>query len=251
MLHLTQASAFAWTQGLLAAGLLIQTVELWRTRHLYGMGQALDGPSVAPGLLLRLALTFALGALASLPPSWLTFGVHAALLANPAWLAIRSRGPVCGGSNSRWFQVQLGLTLAKLPALGSLGSKLRPTYIAAQSVVSYFLAGLSKARNPCWWNGRTLQALFTSDGPYVPLACLRPLAERLALCRGRGLAVIVLEMSVAAVLFHPAGLRWPVLAGVAAFDLFNAVAPGLNRLVWAWFATFPARLVMGSWARWT
>lgn len=243
---LTQASALTWTQGLLAAGLLIQTAELWRTRHLYGANGALAGPSVAPGLLLRLALTFALGALALLPPSWPAFAVHALLLANSAWLTIRSRGPVCGGSDSMWFQVQLGLTLANLPSLGLLGGKLGLAYIAAQSVLSYVLAGISKVRNLRWWNGQTLQALFASDGPYVLLVCLRPLAQRRALCQGLGLAVIVLQVSVAAVLFLPADLRWPVVAGVAAFHLFNAVALGLNRFVWAWFATYPALLVVGS-----
>jgi len=243
---LTQASTLAWTQGLLAIGLLIQTAELWRTRHLYGADGALAGPSVAPGLGLRFALTIALAPLAFRPPSWLAFSVHALLLANSAWLTIRSRGPVCGGSDSMWFQVQLGLTIANLPSVGPLGGKLGLAFIAAQSVLSYVLAGISKMRNPRWWNGGTVQSLFASDGPYVLLASLRTFAQRPLLCQGLGLAVMVLQVGVAAVLFLPAELRWPVVAGVAVFHLFNAVALGLNRFVWAWFATYPALLVVGS-----
>lgn len=245
MTVVTEANAVAVTQGLLAVGLLVQTTELWLMRRLYDRGGALAGPSVIPGLCLRFALAGALLPLLGRTTGWLPFAVHAALLLNSAWLTIRSRGPVCGGSDSMWFQVQLGVTVAHLPPLGALGPKLGLAYIAAQSVLSYVLAGWSKVRNPRWWNGQTLRALFASDGPYELLAPLRQLADRPIACHLLGVAVILLQLGAGAVLLLPGEWRWPLLAGLGAFHLFNAVALGLNRFVWAWFATYPALLAVG------
>ena len=58
------------------------------------------------------------------------------LLANSVWQKVRSRGPVCGGSDSMFLQVQLGLLIASLGSLEPLLGKVGLGWIAAKSVLS-------------------------------------------------------------------------------------------------------------------
>ncbi len=237
--------AVVLTQRLLGAGIFLQTAELLSARCCYAKCGLLEGSPVTPWLGLRLVLALML-VLAPVPPlSWLAVIVHALLLLNSVWLTVRSRGPVCGGSDTMFFQVQLGLLIAGLGFLEPFLVKLGLGWIAAQSVLSYFLAGVSKLRNAGWWMGRALQNLLASEGPYVVFAPARRLASNRRLCAVLGGGMVGLELIFPAVLILPMEGKAIVLSMGLLFHLANALLLGFNRFLWAWAATYPALLALG------
>lgn len=247
MMPLDQAEAVLWTQRILGGGLLLQSIELFVARRIYEPGGALAGRGNINLLLaVRAALSiWLLGAPGSLGV-FLNAGLFALLLGSSAWLVVRSRGPVCGGSDSMFFQVQLGLFLVALGFCHSTMPRLGLGWIAAQSVLSYFLAGVGKLRNSAWHNGAALQRLFSSTGPYVLWSGIRGLAQAKLLCVLAGWGIVLFELAFPAVLFVPMEGRWVFLGMALAFHAANAMVLGLNRFVWAWAATYPALLYFQS-----
>ncbi len=238
------SEAMLWTERLLGAGLFIQSVELIKTRSIYESGGALEGSAVTPWLALRLGLASLLIVSPLEPLSWASVIANMLLLGNSIWLTVRSRGPVCGGSDSMLFQVQLGLLIGSLGFLEPTLVKLGLGWIAAQSVLSYFLAGVSKLRTDDWWNGRALQNLLASKGPYVVFAPARRLASHRPLCGVLGGGMILFELLFPAVLILPMEGKIALLSLGLLFHLGNALLLGLNRFLWAWAATYPAILAM-------
>ncbi len=245
MISIDSLGAVTLCQRLLGAGLLLQTGELLATRQIYSGAGALAGRSVLPGLVLRVLGSIWLLAAASERSSAVAVTVHGLMLANSVWLTVRSRGPVCGGSDSMLFQVQLGLLVICLGNVAPVAVRVGLGWIAAQSVLSYFLAAVAKLRNRSWWSGRALQNLFASTGPYALLPAVRPWAANRSRCRWLGWGVMLLQFAAPAVLVLPVEVRWILIALLGAFHLANAFVIGLNRFVWAWFATYPALLVAG------
>ncbi|MGC3959067.1 MAG: hypothetical protein QM813_14325 [Verrucomicrobiota bacterium] len=243
MMPLDQAEAVLWTQRILGGGLLLQSVELFMARGIYSPSGALNGRvSVNPLLAVRGAISIWLFVAPVNVNASLSALLFAVLLVSTAWLVIRSRGPVCGGSDSMFFQVQLGLFLAALgfvhPVLPSLGLG----WIAAQSVLSYFLAGVGKLRNSAWRDGSALRRLFTSNGPYVLWQGVRGLAQAKFLCVLLGFGIVLFELVFPLVLFMPTEWRYAFLGLALGFHAANALVLGLNRFIWAWAATYPALL---------
>ncbi len=231
------------TQRLLGLGLLLQSVEIFQTRRIYAAGAALAGRGRLEWLVtIRGAL--ALGLIMAPVPvmSAVATVIGLLLLVSTVWLTVRSRGPVCGGSDSMFFQVQLGLLVASLGFIHPLGAKLGLGWIVAQSVLSYFLAGLAKLKNVGWRNGVALQNLFRSAGPYVLLTGSRRLAEAPIVCAVLAWGVLGFELLFPAVLFLPLEAKLVFLALGLAFHIANAALLGLNRFIWAWAATYPALL---------
>lgn len=231
------------TQRLLGVGLLIQSAEIFQTRRIYESGGALAGNG---GIDLLLAVRSVISLWLIIAPincvSLAAAAIHLALLASAACLVVRSHGPVCGGSDSMFFQVQLGLFVASLGFANPLLVKIGLGWIAAQSVLSYFLAGVAKLKNAGWRNGVALRNLFSLDGPYVLLSGVRGLAKSKPLCALLGFGVVLFELAFPAVLVLPMEGKWVLLGLGLAFHLANAVVLGLNRFVWAWAATYPALL---------
>lgn len=243
MTPLDQAEAVLWTQRILGMGLLLQSVELFMARGIYAPGGALAGRGNINLLLAgRGALSIWLLVAPGGVSTHLSALLMAVLLASSAWLVIRSRGPVCGGSDSMFFQVQLGLFLAALEFLHPIMPRLGLGWIAAQSVLSYFLAGVGKLRNSAWHDGSALQRLFTSNGPYVLWAGVRGLAGAKSLCALLGWGIVLFELAFPAVLLMLMEGRWGFLGMALGFHVANAVVLGLNRFIWAWAATYPALL---------
>lgn len=243
MMPLDQTEAVLWTQRILGGGLLLQSVELFVARGIYAPGGALAG-RVSVNLLLavRAALSIWLLVAPSGVNAHLSAALLAGLLVSSAWLVIRSRGPVCGGSDSMFFQVQLGLFLAALGFLHPTMPTLGLGWIAAQSVLSYFLAGVGKLRNSAWRDGAALQRLFASNGSYVLWPGIRRLAGAKCLCALLGWGIVLFELTFPAVLLVPLEGRYVFLGLALAFHVANAVVLGLNRFLWAWAATYPALL---------
>lgn len=243
MMPLDQAEAVLWTQRILCVGLLLQSVELFVARRIYESGGALEGRvSVNPLLVLRAALSIWLLVAPSGVNAHLSALLLAVLLVSSAWLVIRSRGPVCGGSDSMFFQVQLGLFIAALGFLHPIMPRLGLGWIAAQSVLSYFLAGVGKLRNSAWRDGSALRRLFTSNGPYVLWSGIRGLAGAKFLCALLGWGIVLFELAFPAVLLVPMEGRYVFLGLALVFHVANALVLSLNRFIWAWAATYPALL---------
>jgi hypothetical protein len=228
------------TQRLLGLGLLLQSAEIFRARRIYASGGALAGGGVGLLLAVRSAISLWLILAPINGVSLPTAAIHLALLGSSAWLVVRSRGPVCGGSDSMFFQVQLGLFLASLGFLDPLLFRIGLGWIAAQSVLSYFLAGLAKLKNAGWYDGTALRNLFNSAGPYVLLSGVRGLANSKSLCALLGWGVVLFELAFPVVLVLPVEGKWVFLGLGLAFHLANAAVLGLNRFVWAWAAAYPA-----------
>lgn len=243
MTPLDTATALLWTQRILGCGLLIQSAELFVARGIYAKSGALAGRGNMLFLLgaRGLIALWLLGAPTGFNPQ-VSATILAALLISSAWLTVRSRGPVCGGSDSMYFQVQLGLFVAALGYINPLLVKLGLGWIAAQSVLSYFLAGVGKIRNAGWRDGTALQQLFASNGPYVLLHGIRRLASAKMLCAGLGWSVVLFELGFPMVLALPTAGKTIFLGLALFFHLTNAVVLGLNRFIWAWAATYPALL---------
>ena len=260
-LELPVSLALGLTQRLLGVGLLIQGWEGLVTRQAYGRAGAWvwAGPA-GEGVWHRavgeegVGLVFLVRILAS---GWLllpgaqpvspgTAVAQAVLLGTSVLLTLRTRGPLCGGSDSMFFQVQLGLGVASLgmfhPALPVAGL----AWIAAQSVLSYFLSGVGKLRHVRWRNGSALQNLLSSDGPYIIHAEARRLASSRRACAVLGWGMMLFQVIFPLVLVLPGEARWVLLALGFLFHLGNAVTLGLNRFLWAWLPTYPALLHFGA-----
>ncbi len=227
------ASAVQLTQWLLAIGLALQSIESLVAGRTFGNRLVFT---------LRLVLALILLAPSTALPTLAFAIVHLALLLTSMHLVARLRGPLCGGSDAMFFQVQLGLLLASLHSLHPLLPRLGLGWIAAQSVLSYFLAGWVKLRNPSWRNGTALCSLLQSEGPYVIWQPARALGRSPATCAVASWLLIGFEMLFPLVLVLPAPAAAVLLAVGFSFHLGNALLLGLNRFVWAWVATYPALL---------
>ncbi len=139
--------------------------------------------------------------------------------------AARFRGSYNGGSDSMTLVVLLGLALAR-----TFSARLGLAYIAAQLVLSYFLAGVFKLRDPAWRNGSALPALLAA--PQYRSTPFR--APRLA-----GYAVLAFECMFPLALLD-IRLSWLFAITALLFHTLNARVLGLNRFLWAWLAAYPA-----------
>lgn len=115
-------------------------------------------------------------------------------------------------------------------------------FIAAQSILSYLVAGIAKLRSVKWWNGQAVfEIMNTRTYGYRSVANKLSQAPRfvnIILCR----SVILFEIFFIALLFLPSpGLYIFIGLGIL-FHLYNAVAMGLNNFFWAFLATYPALL---------
>ena len=150
-------------------------------------------------------------------------------------VSVRFRGSYNGGSDAMLLIVVLAVALAR-SGLARAGL----AYAAAQLVLSYFVSGIAKLRDPRWRAGRALAIVVRLPHYRVPprivAALARPRVARLA-----GWAMLAFECSFPLALVSvPACVGF--LAVGAAFHLANAVSFGLNRFWWAWLAAYPALL---------
>ena len=111
-------------------------------------------------------------------------------------------------------------------------------YLAVQVVLSYFVSGWVKLRNPSWRAGRALADVFAISA-YPVSQDLRGLAARQKLLVIGSWVVILFEVMFPIALLHPVALVF-ALGLAAVFHLANAMLFGLNRFLWIWLSAFPA-----------
>jgi hypothetical protein len=222
--------ALVWTARLFALSWMLQALELWRVRHelaalfpwaIVRRDYGLRFEDRAWPWLLALQGLLALALLA--PYAWVPWLALALALAQAA----RFRGNYNGGSDAMTLLVLFGLALAR-----TFSVRLGLAYIAAQLVLSYFLAGLFKLRDPAWRDGSALPSLLAA--PQYRSAPLR-----IPWPRAAGYAVIAFECAFPLALLDRR-LSWLFAVVGLAFHVLNARVLGLNRFLWAWLAAYPA-----------
>lgn len=237
---------------IIAAAVVLQTAELWVTRHATSdrgvwawsatrrtesvIGDRLFGEhGVTATLLVR-------GAAAVLLP-WLPVGtlravLLAVVLVTTLLIAARWRGSSNGGSDAMTLHVVLASTLyATFPGNDAI-TRGCVWYVAIVSVHSYALAGLAKIVHRPWRSGTALADFVSTAVHEPPPSLLRWLAHPVV-ARIGAWTVMGVE------LFAPFALLDPRLCVgfvtiAAAFHLGNAWVFGLSRFVLPWLATFPA-----------
>jgi hypothetical protein len=184
-------------------------------------------------LALQLAAALALPWTAHPLWPWLAF-------ATTLVIAARFRGSYNGGSDAMLLVVLLGLALARTGAgddrlvLAGLG------YTAAQLVLSYLLAGISKLGDSTWRRGTAL-AIIVDLPRYGTPTWVRSLFAHRVPAAVATYAVLAWECGIPIAFADPLACR-VFLAIAAAFHLGNAIAFGLDRFLWSWLAAFPALL---------
>lgn len=117
--------------------------------------------------------------------------------------------------------------------------------IGAQSLMSYFVAGIVKAKTRAWWTGEVLEKLLKSNHYPTPNSLRAFTANRLLLSF-LSVGIILFELLAPWALLNSE--RAPIYLALAfLFHLSNWFAFGLNRFVWAWLATYPSLIFMSSW----
>ena len=265
-MSLSAVSALRVVSVLLALSIALASIELLLVRRDFGQAgvfswrvirddvAALPGPlrALLDGLLgdrpFVALLVLQLGLALLLP--WSTHAlVPLGLLCTGLCVCVRFRGTYNGGSDAMALVVVLGLLVARLGppgshddlAFGSPWQRAGLGYIAAQLVLSYFLAGLAKLREPRWRRGQALPRLLRAHQYAVPAALQRALASPVRALPASWLVMLFECCFPAALWLGPEGCAAVLTCGMT-FHLLNAAALGLNRFFWAWLAAYPALL---------
>ena len=162
-----------------------------------------------------------------------------ALLVLGVLILRRFGGPYNGGSDRMTLLILFSLTLARAAPTDTL-RETAFAYLAVQLVLSYFMSGWVKLRNPDWRNGRALADVFRFSA-YPVSENMRALADRRKFMWLGSWTVILYEIVFPLSLLHPTALH-AALALAALFHLSNACFFGLNRFVWIWLAAYPSLL---------
>ncbi len=162
-----------------------------------------------------------------------------ALLLIGILLLRQNDGPYNGGSDRMSLLMLCCLCLAHwLPT--ERGRELALGYLALQLTLSYFMAGLVKAVNPAWRNGKALADVFFFSA-YPVSESLRRWRDSPRLLWIMSWAVILLELLFPLSLWNRTAL-YMALTLTALFHLVNACLFGLNRFFWIWLAAYPSLL---------
>jgi hypothetical protein len=236
------------TQLLLGIGIALQAAEVLATRSVHARLCVGKHPPdfwaqwLTAKMLVRLVLSAVLIVgfgkyLQVIEPVF-----YMGLIFSTVGLVIRFNGPLGGGSDSMTFQVLIGLLVASFGVTNPILVRVGMGWIAAHSVLSYFLAGVAKLKTENWRTGLALQTLLRSNAPYTLFAPARNLADSQTLCAGLSWMIILFEIAFPLVLILPWEGKLVLLSIALLFHITNAVVLGLNRFIWAWAATYPALL---------
>jgi len=167
-----------------------------------------------------------------------TSGAAVLMLVIQTLVFLRFRGPLNGGSDYMTTLVILALALFSLVKQTNPVGQVALWYVGVQVVLSYFVAGLAKARHREWWTGAALKnyLLISNYAVATPV-------KKWAL--GQGVSKIVSWIVLLFELSFPLCILSPKLCLVyismaVIFHLTNAYVLGLNRFLFSWVAAYPA-----------
>ena len=143
------------------------------------------------------------------------------------------------GSNQISVIIIAGLAFIFLLPASSPFQAVGLYFIAAQAVLSYFAAGISKISSAKWREGSALQSILnTATYGHVKVAAL--LNRRPWLGGFVGWSVIVIEIVFPVALVSPPWVLIALLLAGAMLHIGTVVLIGLDTFFWAFTATFPA-----------
>ena len=163
--------------------------------------------------------------------------ILASLLLTQLLLAIRFRGTFNGGSDYMTILTMIALLIASISPNNKLFA-IPLMYLAVQTILSYFFAGVAKLRDDDWRSGTAIAKIINGPNFSPPHFFKRLLQDKLVaflLCW----IVMGFEVTVPLIGFFPDYLIY-ALSGLLIFHLINFFIFGLNRFVFAWLATYPA-----------
>ncbi len=149
----------------------------------------------------------------------------------------RFQGPYNGGADRMGLLILCCLCLAKFsPSL--YWKEVAFGYLALQLILSYFISGWVKIKNPEWRNGQALQDVFQFSA-YPVSESLRGWSKSPRMLLTMSWGVMFFELLFPFALITNISL---VIALVitASFHFSNACLFGLNRFFWIWIAAYPS-----------
>lgn len=163
----------------------------------------------------------------------------ALLLLSSIFINMRWRGTFNGGSDMMTIVVGSGLVWYWLlfdsnPEVAKWGLY----YIAAQSVISYFVAGVIKIKNVEWRSGLALKAFLNSSIYTNDYGIIARILEHPKIIFALTWATLIFECLFPLALFNHFA-AWILVLIAATFHFANIFIFGLNRFFWAWAATWP------------
>jgi hypothetical protein len=140
------------------------------------------------------------------------------------------------------------LIIAVTVPTGSLSESIALLFIAVQTTLSYFVAGISKLVSREWRNGTAIVGIFATEA-YGHDWIFR-LLERIPSLKLPGAwAVILFETLFPIALLPNDWLLVGMLAITITFHVFNAIFMGLNNFLVAFPATYPAIIYANYYVR--
>lgn len=160
------------------------------------------------------------------------------LLINSVLVCVRWRGTFNGGSD---YMTVLTLSMALLMRLFPHSPSLfqgAMWYLAIQSILSYFIAGFVKLKNPQWRHGQALSQILQFSHYNIPIEIQKLSSKKWMMVLGSWI-VIVIECLSPLSLLSPK-ICFLFLISAFLFHVMNSFVFGLNRFVFAWLASYPA-----------
>jgi hypothetical protein len=220
-----------WVGHLISFAVILQSIEFfwipaWRWQTL-----APDFPKVLAPVLRSHQLLNVLRLVAAILAMYSPIPAALALMVVTTWLInVRWRGTFNGGSDFMTFHILLAWFIASV-APGF--EKACLLYIAIQVILSYFVAGIAKLRNPEWRSGHALETFL----------------NRVDIMPPKNVCFILSWVLMVFEVLFPLALKMPLPFVVMAifFHLTNVYVFGLNRFFFAWLAGYPALFLIAMW----
>ncbi|MCA1845618.1 MAG: hypothetical protein LC792_20975 [Actinobacteria bacterium] len=138
------------------------------------------------------------------------------------------------GSDQVTVIISIGLAVGLALGVESLAL----AFVAAQAVLSYFIAGVSKLGGPVWRDGTAVPAILsTRTYGHPPLGAL--LVELPLIGRGLTWSTVAFESLFPLALLAPIEVLLAFLVFGAMLHIGTAVTMGLNVFAWSFIATYP------------
>jgi hypothetical protein len=254
------ASVLWATTSIMSIGLILSSLEWLRLRHEFGSMGIFDWKVVSlrhrfspstDGVLRKLAgpvgVELALG-IRALAACWcLAFPLAdlriplGILVATNLFMQFRCKYGL-EGSDQMLSLISISLWI------GALSQNVRVFeqaiyFIAAQSILSYFVAGLAKLYGPLWRNGLAIACILnTRDFGHSNFSSL--LGRFPPLGRLLTYFIVTFECTFPLVLVLPYYYVILYILLGTVFHMATAILMGLNMFVWAFIATYPAVLYL-------
>jgi len=151
----------------------------------------------------------------------------------------RFQGPYNGGSDRMSLLILCCLCLVHFAPTLRL-QEIAFGYLALQLILSYFISGWVKVKNPQWRSGRALRDVFQFSA-YPVSEQLRLWSKLPWLLFTMSWSVILFELIFPFALLSNTSL-YIALVIAAIFHFTNACLFGLNRFFWIWITAYPSLL---------